>query len=1056
MERTQGNHVTIRRRAMAALALTLAILATVLPSGAPPAAGAVTFTTRGSIGQVATWGHAPGTTVELHDNAGGTPLAEAPADAQGAVLFREVDPGTGYTVTTSDGTSDPVTVTAPDDHPDQSFYDAIDLTTGYGYIPTRDGTLLSATVTMPIAGATSGPYPTVVTYSGYDPSQPGATLPEALPYLILGYAVVAVNMRGSGCSGGAFDYYEPATSTDGYDVIEAVAAQDWSNGRVGMVGISYSGISQLYVAATQPPHLTAITPLSPYADAYRGILYPGGIRNEGFALDWALDRQAAAQPAARPWVRERINGGDTTCAQNQVLRLQSRDIESEILPYRFDDDVVGEHLAISNIADRIEVPTYLAAQFQDEQTGGSAVFLAEQIQANGQPFRAVFGNGAHADPLGPTEYIRVLEFVDMYVGRKVSDSTLLRQLAPDLMRDIFEDPIDLPPDRFAGMTYEDALALYEQDAPVRVRYEVGGVAGREGAPYATAERTYDAWPVPGTTADRWYLQPDGALATTPPTVADDAARATSTYRYDPDTAPPTYVDRPTGDMWKRHPDVRWPSPEEDAHLTFTTPAATTTAVYAGSGSVDLWVGSSAADTDLEAVLTEVRPDGQEVYVQSGWLRASHRALDPARSTELRPWPTHMEPDAAPIPAGELVPVRMELFPFAHVVRPGSRLRLTIQAPGGNQPFWDFTNLPGEATNRIGHSVGMPSSIALPLVDDAGAVAALPAAAPSCSVPGVTVQSQSLRNQPCRADRAPRRPTAVVATASGTSVEVQWAAPEPWADGAGPTGYEVTLTPGDHTATVAGDATSAVVDGLTPGATYTAVVTPTYAAGGGVASDASAPVTLVASSAGSSFVRAAWADFLDREPTATELADVGGAVDDGSRTRRSVVTDLARSTEWVATVVERLYTDTLGRPSDAAGRTFWVDQIRSGRRTVAQVAASFYGSGEYIDRVGGTTTAWVEDLYPTLLGRAGEPDGVAYWVEHADRRGRGWVALQFFQSAESARARVERLYQELLGRAAEPAGVAFWAPRVVARGDLALAVELASSAEYLARARTRFP
>src|SRR5690606_3078014 len=163
--------------------------------------------------------------------------------------------------------------------------------------------------------------------------------------------------------------------------------------------------------------------------------------------------------------------------------------------------------------------------------------------------------------------------------------------------------------------------------------------------------------------------------------------------------------------------------------------------------------------------------------------------------------------------------------------------------------WDFTNLTGGATNRIGHSTGMPSSVALPLVHDDAVLAALPAAAPSCSVAGVTVQSQSLRNQPCRPARAPRRPTDVAAPSAGSAVRVTWSPPASWAGGAQPTGYDVTLTPGGASVHVAADVTSAVLTGLTPGSVVAAVVTPVFAGGGGVPSDASEPVTVGAPSAG---------------------------------------------------------------------------------------------------------------------------------------------------------------------------------------------------------------
>ena len=67
----------------------------------------------------------------------------------------------------------------------------------------------------------------------------------------MGFAVVDVNMRGTGCSGGAFDFFEPLQSLDGYDVIETIARQPWvQHNKVGMMGISYGGISQLFTAQT--------------------------------------------------------------------------------------------------------------------------------------------------------------------------------------------------------------------------------------------------------------------------------------------------------------------------------------------------------------------------------------------------------------------------------------------------------------------------------------------------------------------------------------------------------------------------------------------------------------------------------------------------------------------------------------------------------------------------------------------------------------------------------------------------------------------------------------
>src|SRR5947209_10894989 len=93
-----------------------------------------------------------------------------------------------------------------------------------------------------------------------------------------------------------------------------------------MMGISYGGISQLFGGATAPPHLAALTPLS-VIDNTATTLYPGGILNTGFALNWALERVHDAKPASptggQPWAYQRIQQGDATCKANQALHAEA-------------------------------------------------------------------------------------------------------------------------------------------------------------------------------------------------------------------------------------------------------------------------------------------------------------------------------------------------------------------------------------------------------------------------------------------------------------------------------------------------------------------------------------------------------------------------------------------------------------------------------------------------------------------------------------------------------------------------------------------------------------
>src|SRR5258706_14420057 len=105
----------------------------------------------------------------------------------------------------------------------------------------------------------------------------------------MGFTFVDVNMRGTGCSGGAFDFFEPLQGLDGYDVIETVARQPWVlHNKVGMMGISYGGISQLFVGATNPPSLAGIAPLS-VIDNTATTVYPRGVLNTGVAVARAQD-----------------------------------------------------------------------------------------------------------------------------------------------------------------------------------------------------------------------------------------------------------------------------------------------------------------------------------------------------------------------------------------------------------------------------------------------------------------------------------------------------------------------------------------------------------------------------------------------------------------------------------------------------------------------------------------------------------------------------------------------------------------------------------------------
>src|SRR5207253_10974838 len=141
----------------------------------------------------------------------------------------------------------------------------------------------------------------------------------------------------------------------------------------------------------------------------------------------------------------------------------------------------------------------------------------------------------------------------------------------------------------------------------------------------------------------------------------------------------------------------WTQPSAGSALSFVSAPLATDTTAMGGGAVHLWVKSSTPDVDLQATVSEVRPDGNETFVQNGWIRASERKLATNSNnifkqtpTLLQPIPTMLASDTEPMPADQFVPVVVPLYFQGHAYRAGSRIRVTIAAPNGAQPVWSFS------------------------------------------------------------------------------------------------------------------------------------------------------------------------------------------------------------------------------------------------------------------------------------------------------------------------------------------------------------------------------
>ena len=427
-----------------------------------------------------------------------------------------------------------------------------------------------------------------------------------------GYVCVRVDSRGAGRSPGYIDPFSPRETRDFYLCIEWAGTQPWSNGKVGLLGISYYGINQWHVASLQPPHLAAIIPWEGAADWYRDMTYHGGILSTFFGnwfkkqvmtVQYGLGKRGAVNPNTGVPV-----AGDETLSEEELAKNRT-DLGAAIKAHPLNDSY---HRERSPDWSRINVPVLSAANWGGQGLHPRGNFEGFVRSASKQKWLEVHG---------------IEHWTEFYTRYGV---TLQKRFFDRFLKGIENDWKKQP----------------------KVQLQVRKVDG-------FVQRGEKEWPLARTRWTKFYLNPaDGSLSKK--TVAKEGK-----IEYEA-----------LGDG-----------------VTFMTPPLREETEITGPIASKLFVSSSTTDADLFLVLRVFTPNMKEVVFQGaldphtpigqGWLRASHRKLDPKLSVKYRPY--HTQDEKEPLTPGKAYELDAEIWPTSMVVPAGYRIALTVRGKDYEYP-----------------------------------------------------------------------------------------------------------------------------------------------------------------------------------------------------------------------------------------------------------------------------------------------------------------------------------------------------------------------------------
>lgn len=550
-------------------------------------------------------------------------------------------------------------------------------------IPMRDGVMLSVDIYYPDA---PGRFPTLLWRTPYSNNSSGE-VSQGNWYASRGYVVVKADVRGEYDSDGE-SYLFRAEADDGYDTDEWIGRQPWSNGRIGLMGGSYLGYTEIAQAIRGSRYLTAMSASVTTSDIYNNWVYVDGAVFYGFALPWgavSMDGRVSQTGAPGVWPRAYYNlpilTADSAAGHtSQVWR--------DWLNHPLRSDPYWKNISLEDEVEKIAIPYLTIDGWYDLFLRG-AISDHVKIRANGATAAARNGKRLILGPWSHNTGVR-------WVNRPTAEDRGI-----DFGAEAEFDP------QYLYLRWHDYYLKgipngVDKDPPVSI-FVMGENRWRD----------EQEWPLDRTRYTNYYIQSggaanslngDGVLSTTPP-----AGVAVDTFSYNPADPVPTgggntcCSSTPAGPFDQRKIEQR-----SDV-LVYTTPILEQAVEVTGPLKMKLHAATSAKDTDWTVKLVDVHPDGYAQNIQDGIIRARYKEAIGEKGTLLE--------------SGKVYQYEIDLWATSNVFLPGHRIRLEISS--SNFPRFDRNLNTGEdpatgtrmevARQTIYHSAQYPSYLILPII-----------------------------------------------------------------------------------------------------------------------------------------------------------------------------------------------------------------------------------------------------------------------------------------------------------------------------------------------------